>query len=353
MTNPGRLDFVLAGGATHGLGHVMRCRAIAEAARERDIRVRAYLEGDAAAGARWCARAGLPAPIPWSAWRATDAADWTILDHPFDKRSWLERLQGAGSLAVVLDDERARNRADLTILPGLHHAPRPDDDRVRVWAGPRYSILSEAHRQTRALALSERDHLLLSMGGADPYHATPRLAPCLVRGLETASRDHGIRHLEVVLGPAFRDPGDRIANRLAHAGWQVHRALPAERFARSMARARFAVVGFGTSLTELAWHGTPHACLTHHEHDDAPARALEARGIGAHLGCVRQFDARAITARFRRALEDAALQRESVRRAREAIAEARGIERILDALPRRRAPAPIAFPQAAPRPAPH
>ena len=314
----------------------MRSRAIAQFAQARGLRVRAHLDGDASAGACWSAGTGLAPPARWSAWSAADAADWTILDHPFDKRSWLARLGRAESFAVVIDDERVRGEAPLTILPGLHHAARDDDDPDRVWAGPRYSILSAIHRETRPVEPGERDGLLLSMGGADPHHVTPRIAPWLVRALDQTPVDHGIRRLEVVLGPAFQDPREAIARRLASEGWQVERGLSAERFAERMARARFAVMGFGTSLTELAWHATPHASITHHEHDIAAARALEASGIGVYLGCATQLDSQHVTTRFRRAIEDGPGQRDAVARARAALEGGRGVERILDELERRR-----------------
>ncbi len=335
MSAAPRLDFILAGGARHGLGHVMRSRAIAEAARDRGLLVRAYLEGDASAGACWSIDAGLSPPQTWTAWNAADAADWTILDHPFDKRSWLARLRRGDSLAVAIDDERVRGEAPLTVLPGLHHTPRADDDPDRVWAGPRYSILSAVHRETRPVAREDRDGLLLSMGGADPHHVTPKIAPLLARVLRESSAAHGIRRLEVVLGPAFQDPGDAIARRLAREGWQVERGLPAARFAERMARARFAVVGFGTSLTELAWHATPHASITHHERDIAANRALEASGIGRYLGCAIDLDPGTIARRFQRAIEDLAGQREAVRRAHAALEGGRGVELILDALQQR------------------
>ena len=90
-------------------------RALAEVAHARGLRVRAYLKGDASAGACWSAGAGLSPPSPWNAWQSAQPADWAILDHPFEKRGWLARLQRAGSLAVVIDDARMRGEGLVAV----------------------------------------------------------------------------------------------------------------------------------------------------------------------------------------------------------------------------------------------
>jgi hypothetical protein len=91
-------------------------------------------------------------------------------------------------------------------------------------------------------------------------------------------------------------------------------------------------MGFGTSLTELAWHGTPHLSVTHHSQDDAWALRLESLGIGGWLGHAAALDAEFVLARFGRALADVEWQETSAARARAAIEGGSGCERILDRL---------------------
>jgi len=337
------IDFIVAGGARYGMGHVMRSGTLAAAAVQRGWRVRVFLGGDRVAQESWAASCPDSEVHAWSAWRSSTSAALTLFDHPFAKSRWIDACHRDRTRAIVLDDVRAIGRARLTINPALHHMPldldgnpedeNPEDDPASLTLrGPRYAILANAHRETPHRPLAERNTLLLSLGGADPLAATPRIAPILVETLGSLGTLHGFQVLRVVLGPAFRDPDDRIGRELASAGWLVERGLEPAAMARRMADARLAVIGFGTSLSELAWHGTPHLSITHHALDEPWARRLEERGIGLWLGTADALHATFASARVDRALRDLAWQRESARRAFDAIEGGRGCERILDRL---------------------
>ncbi len=320
----------------------MRSGALAAAAARRGWRVRAFLAGDRVAGERWQAVSPESGVHAWSAWRASGSSPLTVFDHPFAKSRWLAACRRDRTRSIVLDDVRTIGRARLTVNPALHHMSldenesaleSPEDDPASLsLRGPRYAILSEAHRETSHRPLLERTTLLLSLGGADPHAVTPRIAPLLASVLARTDLAHAILVRRVVLGPAFADPEGRVAVALAAAGWQVERGLEPIVMARRMAEARLAVMGFGTSLCELAWHGTPHLSVTHHVEDEAWAMRLEERGIGGWLGHAKSLDPTYVTSRFERALGDIPWQLESTRRALDAIEGGRGCERILDRL---------------------
>ena len=336
------IDFVVAGGARYGMGHVMRSAALAAAAARRGWRVRTFLAGDRVAGERWHAAAPEASVHAWSAWRASASSPLTVFDHPFAKTRWLAACRRDRTRSIVLDDVRAIGRARLTINPALHHMSlgedensleSPEDDPASLsLRGPRYAILSEAHRETSHRPLLERTSLLLSLGGADPHAVTPRIAPLLAGVLAHTELAPTILVRRAVLGPAFADPEGRVALALAAAGWQVERGLEPLAMARRMADARIAVMGFGTSLCELAWHGTPHLSVTHHVQDEAWATRLEERGIGGWLGHAESLDPTCVTSRFARALADLPWQIESAQRALDEIEGGRGCERILERL---------------------
>lgn len=339
LTSPAEIDFIMAGGSACGLGHIMRCAALASAADQRGWKLRAYIDGDRTARERWTVASGQTDIAPWPRWQAKDAARLTFVDYPGDKEAWLSRLRRSGTRVVVLDDPRYCDQADLTVCPALHHISSPTSEArttpienpdSRMLFGPRFAILSEIHRTTPQCPLQTRTKLLLSMGGADPHRMTPRIAPVLESVLDNSEVLHGITTRHVVLGPAFDDPGDAIARTLADTGWQVHRSLDGADMARLMSESKLAVMGFGTSLTELAWHGTPHLSITHHRSDDVLARTLESTGIGVHLGYAGALDLAVVESRFRRALEDEAWQRASARTADHAIEGGLGVERILE-----------------------
>lgn len=342
MNSRFEIDFLVAGGARYGMGHVMRSGTLAAAAARRGWRIRVYLAGDRVAHARWRAACPDSKVEAWSAWRARESAPLTVFDHPFAKSRWLAACRRDRTRTIVLDDVRAIGHARLAIQPALHHLPDPaearegdlpeDDPAARVLRGPRYALLAAAHLETPHRPQPERDDLLVSIGGADPHAVAPRIAPVLAAVLDREAAGAGIGVRRVVLGPAFADPGQRIAEALTAAGWQVERALEPAAMARRMAEAKLAVMGFGTSLCELAWHETPHLSVTHHEHDVAWAERLEAFGIGRFLGRATALEPAEIEARFTEALLDRVWQRTSAAHALAALDGGRGAERILDRL---------------------
>ncbi|MBK7947288.1 MAG: hypothetical protein IPK00_00685 [Deltaproteobacteria bacterium] len=336
------LDFLVAGGARYGLGHIMRSGTLAASARRRGWRVRAFLAGDRVALERWRASCPDSEVLAWSAWRARESAPLTVFDHPFAKSRWLEACRRDRTRTIVLDDSRAIGRARLTIQPALHHLAEADDESggdlpeddpaTLVLRGPRYALLGSAHLDTPHRPQVEREALLLSIGGADPHAVTPRIAPLLAEVLDRSAAPTPITTRRVILGPAFPDPDRRIASELAAAGWEVERALEPAAMARRMAEARIAVMGFGTSLCELAWHETPHLSVTHHDHDVTWAKTLEERGIGRFLGRAAALDPERVKTRFAGALADPDWQRTSAQRALAAIDGGRGCDHILDRL---------------------
>jgi spore coat polysaccharide biosynthesis predicted glycosyltransferase SpsG len=295
------IDVVVAGGPDIGFGHLMRSGTIAAEAIRLGWQVRLHLEGDRRAAEKLAEAAGSDAIFEWSRWPDSRAGGMLMIDIPGDKSEWLERAEAAGMPAIVLDDDRHRDRARLTICPSLHARPTESARRI---AGPRYVVLSRTHLETPSPPLAARNELLLSLGGSDPHRATLRVAPWIARLLDDPTIDHGLVTRHVVLGPGFRDPDFRAAGALRDAGWQVHRALSQAAMAQRMAAARLAIIGFGTSLGELAWLGTPHLSITHHASDDRHARRLEAYGIGLHLGYAPELAADTVLPKLRRGLVD-------------------------------------------------
>lgn len=333
------IDFVLAGGAGVGLGHIVRCATIAAEAKQRGWSVRAFLDGDDAGLTTWQRLAGDSVVGSSRAWRPTTAHRLVALDFPNEKSAWLERIERAGMASLVIDDARVSSRASWTLLPGLHHAVESSHDdsdtsrgSPRVLSGPRYAIIPEAHRRCPRTPLYGRDRVLLSMGGADPHHLAPQIAPIALRLLDRLSGRIPVAELDVVLGPAFEDPGDRIARHLTSLGGHVYRGLDAASMAERMRSARIALIGFGTSLTELAWHGTPFLSVTHHAHDRAPARDLEANGLGRVLGTAGELAPDRVERRLSRALLDLEWQRTSRQRALSLIEGGLGTTRVLQTL---------------------
>ena len=307
-----------------GLGHVMRSAALAEAALRRGSSIRIFFEGDPSARRAWRTASPQSEDIPlraWSDYPAGPPSPIAFLDYPTPKNEWIESIRRHGSHSVVLDDPRSVDRADMTINPALHHARTSPNAEAqsRSLDGPVYSILAEPHRQTKSPSWHSRTNLLLSIGGADPHGATPKLGRWVSEVLASPSMAAlsplPFTHKHAVLGASFQDPEHCVRHALAEAGWQIHSALTPKDMAHLMASARLAIMGFGTSLTELAWHGTPHLSVTHHRFDIAHAESLELRGVGRHLGQAEGLDPAITKQRLQRGLADAKWQESSARTA--------------------------------------
>jgi len=335
------IDFVAAGGRGLGLGHIVRSARLAREAHARGWSVRGFVDGDAVARRVFRETSGFEA-LPFDA-RFERFAALVALDVPTDKTSLLEHLGALGCRPLVIDDERpyaipAQAPRGWRILPGLHHSScetsgATDAQGFALLSGPRFAILAEAHRRFSAPATEERDSVLVTLGGSDPHRAGPVVARAARQAVgERQASDSGADpvHVDVVFGPSFEDPDGREAEALRDAGCRVHHGLDAPAMAARLRAARLALVGFGTTINELAWHATPFLTITHHDSDRGPARDLEARGFGRHLGAARGLERLPLVARIDEALRDTGWQQRSTARARRALGDGSGAARLFE-----------------------
>ncbi|MCR9093321.1 MAG: hypothetical protein NXI30_03805 [bacterium] len=333
------IDFVASGGRELGLGHVVRSARLAREAARRGWSVRGLVDGDAVAHRVWLETSGFEAR-PFDP--ASDRfAPLVSLDAPYDKGTLLEHLAGLGVRPILIDDERpyaitSASPRGWRVLPGLHHgrcetSGATDAQGFALLSGPRYAILSDAHRAHATSPSDERHSLLVTLGGSDPHRAGPVVglaARDAVRALARAGSGLRALQVDVVFGPSFEDPADRDASILEAAGCRVHRGLDAFGMADRMRSALLAIVGFGTSVTELAWHATPFLTIPHHDHDRGAARDLASRGFGRALAAARRLNPTAISVHIVDALRDETWRTTSAARARDALGDGEGVTRI-------------------------
>lgn len=305
----------------------MRCAALARGAQARGHSVTALLATDEPAAATWRRASQIDRIEPWDALSRRLKLDALVVDTRSDKRAVLGDAKRMQLPSLVLDDRRTQNEADLTICPALHETPV---ETPRLRAGPKYSILSPDHREPISSA-GPRDRFLVTLGGSDPHRFSEKVAPMALRALRNGgAAAAGIRRFDLVLGPAFRDPENELAERFETMGWQVHRALAPAQMARLMSETCLAISGFGTALTEFAMHRVPCLTVTHHRADAGAAIDLETRGMGRWLGFAGDPLSRPSIDRLEKALRDPAWRAASAERAFEAINRGRGTERVLD-----------------------
>jgi UDP-2,4-diacetamido-2,4,6-trideoxy-beta-L-altropyranose hydrolase len=279
-----RIAFRVDASLEIGTGHVMRCLALAAAARARGATIRFVcreLPGHLAARihAQGFELALLPAPAgagahgtPHAHWlgvpfaadaRETAAAlagakpDWLVVDHYALDAAWERALRAhAGAIAVIDDLADRPHDCDLLVdAAGAPGAPRYDGllpDGARRLAGPRYAPLRAEFAVLHA-ARPPRDgtleRIFVSFGGADAPGATCRAVEALAA---LAPRP---RAVDAIAGLA--SPHAARLQRLcaAHAGFTAHTHV--DDVAALMARADLAIGGGGTMAWERACLGLP------------------------------------------------------------------------------------------------
>jgi UDP-2,4-diacetamido-2,4,6-trideoxy-beta-L-altropyranose hydrolase len=324
-----------------GTGHVMRCLALAQALRDRDIDVSfasaaltPSIEGRLAAdGIR--IHPVDPAADREAAQTAAIAraqgANALVVDGYHLDAGWRLALRASGLpiLAFQDIDDGLPLHADLV----LNAAAAADEPRWRRSApeasflvGPRHVLLRRELRRAMAaptLPIADRPALLVTFGGADPAHLTLPVTAALAKCL-------GSVPIDVVIGGSVPD-GEALARRVASLGDRIAVHLDPLEMAPLMGRAGLAVSAAGGTIGELAALGVPALIAIVAENQVAGAAASVAGGW------CEAFDARApgaVEALAARAAElwDDVERRRAMARRTAGLVDAAGADRVVDAL---------------------
>jgi spore coat polysaccharide biosynthesis protein SpsF len=264
------------GSAALGLGHVVRCLAIAAELGRLGAEVSFATRPDAVALTA-IARAGFAAGGP----DAVDEADVVLFDvRDGTDRDDLDRLRDRGTIVGVLDDGADRRlAADAAFYPPVPRVARLD------WSGSSCAVRSGwewvALRRPFAEARPPRPgqgppRVLVTCGGSDPAALTLRA----VRALELL--DEPLDPV-LLLGGAFAHRAELDAL-LRSTRRRYELCVDPPEPADVLAAADAAIASFGMTAYELAAVRVPalYLCLTD-DHADS-ARALDRAGAGRSLG---------------------------------------------------------------------
>ena len=252
-----------ASGSATGMGHGMRCLAIALEVLELGGEALLVLDDPASCEAfaqRTNAHGGLEVVT------ATEAADWTrlptravVLDGFRDWSDSIEELRVLRTPTLLVENRSAaRPLADRVLYPALHHIDDAWDREhpERVLSGPQWIPLRPAIRREQEGITRDID-LLITFGGSDPNRLTERVLGAL---------EGDARRVAVGVGSLMEDrrgPLEVLASRLPRAVLLETGGELAPWIARSLS----AVTALGTTLYELAYHGVPAAILANHATD--------------------------------------------------------------------------------------
>jgi UDP-2,4-diacetamido-2,4,6-trideoxy-beta-L-altropyranose hydrolase len=291
------------GAAQSGLGHLYRCRHLADALRKH---IDAVLLIDEAPASLLAAldRDGIT-------WRRRTVADDVIKDCVvvFDGyrfgESDFSQARRRGNRVVVIDDLASQDfDCDLIVSPGPQNkvADYRASPGCRFLLGSEYALINPCfYAQSYAFRPDVR-RLFVSFGGSDPRNLT-------LLAVEALANDE--LELEVVVGAGYPD-FDQL-RRAAPANVRLHHDLPQQQVAKVMAECDAAVAAGGTTSLELAAVGVPAILFAFAENHLRPCLAFQAQGIAAFGGLIPDQGA----ASFRRAVAEfrsATVQREAFHR---------------------------------------
>ncbi|MCB9850404.1 MAG: UDP-2,4-diacetamido-2,4,6-trideoxy-beta-L-altropyranose hydrolase [Phycisphaerales bacterium] len=336
------------GGPDIGMGHVVRCLALARALASRSIRARFAMRGPQGGAADRVRDAGFPVDAVGTAsqcgaWlddadcRATieyaGAADAAVVlvDHYRADPEYLAKLADAGLRVALIDDVADRDliAADWILNQnpaGLSLKYRVRDD-CTVLRGPEYALLRPEFADARA-SLHRECHddawrVLITLGGSD---VAARLA-AIVEALEPARRTLDVRC--VLAGSADNAVLVQAAGDSRH---RVQVLTDVADMAAQMAWADVAVTAGGSTCWELCCLGVPMVVTELSGDQTYNTAFLGERGIAVNVG---RWDGAATptsAAEAVGALLGDATKRSAMSERGAALVDGRGADRVADSL---------------------
>jgi len=324
------------GGPGIGLGHLMRCIAIAESARGTGMRPLFFVNKNTAVSQilddRRFRFKEIRNPfirrVPRVFGKIQDAP--VLIDSKKDVSCLIGRLQKQGCTVTLLDNvTRARLAADNVIYPMAHYIPRElswKKAKGLVRHGERYFPLRREFSSCKP-AIRKR-YILITMGGADFNNITRTV-------LESLEGRVGQEPIVVCIGKAFK-----------HKAW-LERYRRVERntirivrepknFARLLSGARLVITAFGVTIYEAAYYRVPVFVIYNYPDDQRYSRLLERLGLCETIGYYKTVRKSDIIGRVRSFLGSKRGGRRA--RGRKVTIDAKGCRRILAIMsgPRRR-----------------
>ncbi|HTM80318.1 UDP-2,4-diacetamido-2,4,6-trideoxy-beta-L-altropyranose hydrolase [Asticcacaulis sp.] len=311
-----------------GMGHFMRCFAIAEMARAQGIKVIFLLnELGEAAMARLAVIGAQGVQVDGPLGGAGDFLaltalnptrdDWLLIDSYQATEDYIA-LQKNTVRVAVLDDLNALDRFDCDLIINPAPAARAVDyerkSRARLALGADYALIRKEFTQTYP-APNDASFITIMFGGSDPTQFTARCA----QNLHEALPDVLIR---VIVGPANVHT-DELAG-LERKLDRMRVFTSPDSVARVLAGSQLVITAAGGSVGEVAAMGLPALVLVVYDNQAAALKACPYPAIDARTGLPEDLGVRV------KALMDDAAGRAAMALKAQAVVDGRGAERIVE-----------------------
>lgn len=306
-----------------GMGHIMRCIALAQALMEEGCHVCFITRHDLSIEA--VVKRRLDSNVDVISIEGHDdlnneleqlsdiirqyAIDVLVVDHYGADQAYLIEAKKMVDELVSIDDLNLFAFPSDIVINGNIYAPDMEYKSIygntKFLLGPRYLLMREEFRNLPKRCAKEKvERILVTMGGSDLMGLTAKT----LRALRGIGSDIAV---DVVMGAAFKnkDAVEMEVSRMSN----VNLLYDVDDMAELMLKADLAISAAGSTLYELAACGVPTIALVQADNQVAGAEGMAKAGCAVNLGWGDKVDIIRLSETIRKFVDDIALRRDMVR----------------------------------------
>ncbi|AGB42116.1 pseudaminic acid biosynthesis-associated protein PseG [Halobacteroides halobius DSM 5150] len=149
--------------------------------------------------------------------------------------------------------------------------------------GTDYTLLREEFTNlSRQVIKDQVENILITFGGSDPLELTDRVLATLNQ-IDSNLIDQDKLHLDIVVGPGFSNL-EKIIEEVQESKFEVALHFNITQISQLMLKSDLAISAGGSTLYELAATGTPAIVLLQADNQILAAQTMEEKGIIINLG---------------------------------------------------------------------
>lgn len=282
------------GGHSIGMGHIMRCVALAQALQDKGCRVYFIVQPDPAVEAVLKKRLNDDAGVisieshddlndelgSLEDILCCHAIEVLVVDHYGADQAYLIETKNMVDELVSIDDLNFFAFPSDIVINGNIYAPDMEYKSLygntKFLLGPRYLLVREEFRNLPKRCAKEKvERILVTMGGSDLMGLTAKA----LRVLQGIGSDIAV---DVVMGAAFNDK-DAVEIEVSRMS-NVNLLYDVDDMAELMLKADLAISAAGSTLYELAACGVPTIALVQADNQVAMAESMDKAGCIVNLG---------------------------------------------------------------------
>lgn len=264
----------------------------------------------------------------------TDLGHADTLTHQTEYRSYLQDLKVSGRFLITIDDLNEMDfPSDIVINPncGAQKIKYPSSGNTKLLLGPDYFIF----RQEFIAAAPKKKQInkravkvLVSISGSDPFNLTSKIVRSLAVSKETSDFN-----LRIVLGIDYSESKiSELEESLKDYKGTYEIIQGGDNLAELMVWSDLIITGAGLTKYEAAVTGTPCIIITPYVYLEKLAQEFAAKGTALNLGLSDKIKNETIASAIVKLLGDVFRRAEMSKKGKELV-DGRGIERIISEIP--------------------